>query len=186
MMSKRALLVSFTVFILSALLLACTASQQAKPKSESEKSKIEEKSKEEKRPPVLKKGETAVSKSGNMKYSVASIREASVIDEKNNQFLVAQPRPDNKFVMVTFTIENAGTSSDSYNLLFLSPKIIDQDGYAYESSLTDLKVITALANALKPSGDVIPQTKVSGEIPFEIPTTKQPKYFYIKDVKWEL
>ena len=122
---------------------------------------------------TFKIGETATN--GKLAVTLNNVRYSEVVDEKDNQFLVAEASEGKKFAIVDVTLENLEkdkTHPISSIMLF---KLRDKEGYGYD---LDFRAFTALDKACKCDGDLLPRMKMRGELPFEVPKDVQGLQFH--------
>jgi hypothetical protein len=108
-------------------------------------------------------GETVTD--GKVKMTVNSVRQATRIDEQNNQFLVATADSGYRYLIMDVTIENTGSETVSYSPL-LGFNMYDSSGYSYTP---EFEAYTALSRSFE-GNNIVPGSKRRGELPYMVPT----------------
>jgi hypothetical protein len=103
-----------------------------------------------------------VTKLGDREFTVNSVKRANVLS-------YSTPKTGKEFVVVNVTIRNLGTDEVSYNPFDF--KVQDANG-AQES-----ETFASLDDSLN-SGTLAPGGKVTGSIPFEVPTGDEAKLIF--------
>ncbi|MFA0822358.1 MAG: DUF4352 domain-containing protein [Methanomethylovorans sp.] len=105
---------------------------------------------------------------GKTNFVVNGMKTASKIDEKNNEFSVAEAQPGYEYMILDVTIENIGSETVSYSPT-INFKVLDSSGYSYTEDFT---AETALAKPLD-GNNVVPGGKCRGEVPYLVPGDAQ-------------
>lgn len=105
---------------------------------------------------------------GKTNIVVNSVRTTTRIDEKNNEFSVADAQSGYEYVILDVTIENVGSDTASYSPI-INFKVYDSSGYSYSDDFT---AETALSKPFD-GNNVVPGSKRRGEVPFMVPTDAQ-------------
>lgn len=108
-------------------------------------------------------GDTATDHEINV--SVESVRFADTIDEKGNQFMVANAPEGKEFVIVDLVVENMLADKTQNVSSLTQMQVQDQDGYSYTP---DFEALTSLDKAFK-DGELLPGSKKRGEVGFVVP-----------------
>lgn len=109
-------------------------------------------------------GDTATD--NELKVTVNNVRFTSKIDEKDNQFLIAEAPSGKQYAIVDVTIENVLSDKTQTISTLGETSVVDQDGYTYNIDFTGL---TALDKSFK-DGEVLPNMKKSGEVAYLVPS----------------
>ncbi len=117
-------------------------------------------------PTTYKVGEIVTD--GKTNIVVNNVRISARIDEKNNEFLVAEAQSGYEYVILDVTIENVGSDTMSYSPM-INFKVYDSSGYSYNDDFT---AETALSKPFD-GNNVVPGSKRRGEVPFMVPTDAQ-------------
>jgi len=105
---------------------------------------------------------------GKTNIVVNDVRTSARIDEKNNEYLVAEAQPGYEYAILDVTIENVGSDTMSYSQM-INFKVYDSSGYSYSDDFT---AETALSKPFD-GNNVVPGSKRRGEVPFMVPTDAQ-------------
>lgn len=113
--------------------------------------------------PIFKVGETATD--NQLKVSVNAVRFSNLINEQNNEFLVAKAPAGQEYAIVDLTVENILPDKTQTVSTLIQTKINDQDGYDY---ILDVTGLMALSKSFK-DGDILPNMKKRGETSYLVP-----------------
>jgi hypothetical protein len=117
---------------------------------------------------TFKVGETATN--GKLAITLNNVRYATLVDEKNNEYMIAQSPEGKKFVIIDVILENLEKDKTHPVSSIMMFKLSDKEGYGYN---LDFVAFTALDKACKCDGDLLPGMKMRGELPFEVPENAQ-------------
>ncbi|MFH1127546.1 MAG: DUF4352 domain-containing protein [archaeon] len=113
---------------------------------------------------IFNVGDTATDK--ELKVTVNKVRFTSKIDEKDNQFMIAEAPSGKQYAIIDITIENIlADKTQSISTTYLTT-VNDQDGYDYE---IDFEAQIALDKSFK-DGEILPTMKKRGEIVYLVPS----------------
>ncbi len=98
-------------------------------------------------------------------YTVYGIREADRIDELDNEFLVAEAGPNEKFVIVDFGIKNKTDESQEFFGMLIDYKIRADSGLTFTP---DFDAEVALKQPIA-EGMIGPGLENRGEVAFKVP-----------------
>lgn len=122
-------------------------------------------------------GETATDK--ELKITVNTVKYTILIDEQNNEFMIAEAPSDKQYVILDITVENVLPDKTQTISTLMNTEIIDTDGYTYD---LDLMSFMSLDKSFK-DGDILPGMKKRGELVYEVPSTaKNLKFAYKFDL----
>lgn len=123
---------------------------------------------------IFKIGDTTTD--NQLKVTLNNVKFVSKIDEKNNQFLVAESPPGKEYVVIDITVENILSSETQAVSTAVETTIADQDGYNYEF---DFEGYTALDKQFI-DGEILPGMKKRGEVAYLVPTSATDLKFIYK------
>lgn len=112
---------------------------------------------------IFQVGETATD--GELKITVNAVEFVSVIDEQDNQFLVAEAPEGEEYLVIDLTVENVLPDEEQTVSTMLSTEVFDQDGYTYSLTFTGQ---SALDKAFD-DGGILPGMKRRGDLAFLVP-----------------
>ena len=112
---------------------------------------------------IFKVGESTTD--NQLKVTVNNIKFISKIDEKNNEFLIAESPSEKQYAIIDLTVENLLPDKTQTVSTFVESQVVDQDGFTYN---IDFKGLTALDKSFK-DGEILPNMKKRGEIAFLVP-----------------
>ena len=135
---------------------------------------------EEPEPPKIQTfdiGDTATD--NQLKITVNSVKFVSVIDEVDNQFMIANAPSGKEYAVIDITIENILPDETQMVSSMMSMTVLDQDGYNYD---TDFEALMALDKGFK-DGEILPTMKKRGQLGFLVPKDSTDlKFIYKFDV----
>ena len=122
-------------------------------------------------------GDTATD--NELKVTVNNIKFVSKIDEKENEFMIAEASTGKEYAVVDITVENVLSDKTQTISTMMVTTILDQDGYNYD---IDFEGLTALDKSFK-DGEILPGMKKRGELAYLIPSdTTDLKFIYKFDL----
>ena|SRR3989338_11221460 len=101
-----------------------------------------------------------------LKVTVNNVKFVSKIDEKDNEFLVAEAPSGKQYAIVDITIENILPDKTQIVSTLAETTINDQDGYNHD---LDFEGLIALDKSFK-DGEILPGMKKRGELAYLVPT----------------
>ncbi len=113
---------------------------------------------------VFNIGDTATD--NELKVTVNRVRFTSKIDEKNNEFSVAEAEAGKQYVIVDLTVENILPDKSQTGLTAFATQIVDREGYTYT---VDWLGLAYLDKSFK-DGDILPGMKKRGELAYLVPS----------------
>lgn len=113
---------------------------------------------------TFKTGETATD--NELKVTVNSVNFVSKIDQKDNEFLIAEAPSGKQYAIVDLTIENVLTDKTQSVSTMMETTILDDEGYNYD---LDFEGFTALDKSFK-DGEILPGMKKRGELAYLVPS----------------
>lgn len=116
-------------------------------------------------------GETATD--NELKITLNNVRYTTLIDEQNNEFMIAEASPGKQYLIVDITVENILSDKTQTISTLMNTEIIDIDGYTYD---LDMMGLMYLDKSFK-DGNILPGMKKRGELVYEVPST-------VKDLKF--
>jgi hypothetical protein len=126
---------------------------------------------------ILNVGETATD--NELRVTVNNVDFISMIDELDNQFMIAEAPSGKQYAVVDITVENILPDKTQSISTMMETTILDQDGYNYD---IDFGGFTALDKSFK-DGDILPGMKKRGQIAYLVPTdTTDLKFIYKFDL----
>jgi len=126
---------------------------------------------------TLNVGETATD--NELRVTVNNIEFISMIDELDNQFMIAEAPFGKQYAVVDITVENILPDKTQSISTMMETTILDQDGYNYDM---DFEGFTALDKSFK-DGEILPGMKKRGQIAYLVPTdTTDLKFIYKFDL----
>ena len=176
-MEKQKIWFGFVVILLVAVVLisGCTSDTEYTPPSKVESTPSSEETPSEtptttpseSEPPktqTFNVGDTATD--NELKVTVNNVKFVSKIDEKDNEFLVAEALSGKQYVVVDITIENVLSDKTQSVSTMMETTILDQDGYNYD---LDFEGLIALDKSFK-DGEILPGMKKRGELAYLVPS----------------
>ena len=151
------------ILVLALVVVGCESDTEYTPPSKVESAPNEETKAEIQ---IFKIGDTATD--NELKVTVNSVKFVSKIDEKDNQFLVAEAPSGKEYAIVDITVENV-LSNQTQSVITLvgnTVTVTDQDGYNYD---LDFKGLTALDKSFS-DGGILPTMKKRGELVSLVPS----------------
>jgi len=109
-------------------------------------------------------GDTATD--NELKVTVNSVKFVSKIDQKDNEFLIAEAPSGKQYAIVDLTIENILSDKTQSVSTMMETTILDQDGYNYD---LDFEGLIALDKSFK-DGEILPNMKKRGELAYLVPS----------------
>jgi len=126
---------------------------------------------------TFKTGDTATD--DELKVTVNSVNFVSKIDQKDNEFLIAEAPSGKQYAIIDLTVENILTDKTQSVSTMMETTILDQDGYNYD---LDFEGLTALDKSFK-DGEILPGMKKRGELAYLVPSDATDlKYIYKFDL----
>jgi len=113
--------------------------------------------------PILKVGTAATD--NELKVTLNSVDFVSIIDEQDNEFMVAKAPSGKEYAIVDITVENVLPDKTQIVSTVLGMTVVDQDGYNYD---IDFEGAIALDKGFK-DGEILPGMKKRGQIAFLVP-----------------
>ena len=113
---------------------------------------------------TFKPGDTATD--NELKVTVNSVNFVSKIDQKDNEFLIAEAPSGKQYAIIDLTIENILSDKTQSVSTMMETTIVDQDGYNYD---LDFEGFTALDKSFK-DGEILPGMKKRGELAYLVPS----------------
>ena len=176
-MEKQKIWFGFVAILLVAVVLisGCTSDTEYTPPSKTEStpssgetpSETPTTTPSEPEPPktqIFNVGDTATD--DELKVTVNNVKFVSKIDEKDNEFLVAEAPSGKQYAVVDITIENVLSDKTQSVSTMMETTILDQDGYNYD---LDFEGLTALDKSFK-DGEILPGMKKRGELAYLVPS----------------
>jgi len=176
---------SFIIFLIGiSVISGCSSDSQYVPPSKVESTTNGEVATEKTEPDVTQPttktfgiGDTATD--NELDVTVNNVRFSSVINEKDNEFLVAQAPTGKQYAIIDLTVENSLPDKTQSISTLVETTVVDQDGYNYD---VDFEGFTALDKTFK-DGEVLPGMKKRGEVPYLVPADATDlKFVYKFDV----
>lgn len=113
---------------------------------------------------TFKTGETATD--NELKVTVNSVNFVSKIDQKDNEFMIAEAQSGKQYAIVDLTIENVLTDKTQSVSTMIETTILDDEGYNYD---LDFEGLLALDKSFK-DGEILPGMKKRGELAYLVPS----------------
>ncbi len=167
---------SLIVFLLITIVVisGCSSDTEYTPPSKAESTSNEAKTPsqpqevapsepESPRAQIFKIGDTATD--NELKVTVNSVNFVSKIDQKDNEFLIAEAPSGKQYAIVDLTIENILTDKTQSVSTMMTTTILDDEGYNYD---LDFEGFTALDKSFK-DGEILPGMKKRGELAYLVP-----------------
>lgn len=152
------LLILYSILL---LLVGCSSDKEYAPPSKVESdTQIKTATVSEPKTKIFNIGESATD--NELKVTLNNVKFVSKIDEKNNEFLIANAPSTKQYVIIDLTVENILTDKTQTISTLVESQIVDQDGYAYDS---DFNGMTSLDKSFK-DGEILPGMKKRGELAY--------------------